>query len=295
MKKNRTNTNAFETFRKSLIPAVLITPCLLAPISCFAVDFTGTLDSVTIADAEGTNIPPSASFTYTVNGDNVTFDASGSTDPDGSITGFKWDFGDGLTANGETTTHTYTEKVSFPVSLTIIDNAQGIAISQQNVDISQQTIVVEQLIEGSDTGNIHSTRNYSQGFYLASDTTISSIVIKSAGNIYGKTPMAIRIGNAKNLSNSSIAESDEVIVSTTYTEYEFSFVPPVSLSAHTQYYFVAGSTDNSTSHWTDLVSTSSDLYSPADCNECNRSYESSIKWSADGISSSKDLYFKIIQ
>ena len=50
------------------------------------------------------NTPPLASLTFTPNiiraGDVVSFNASSSRDPDGSITHYAWNFGDGATAIG---------------------------------------------------------------------------------------------------------------------------------------------------------------------------------------------------
>ena len=37
----------------------------------------------------------------------VSFDGSASNDPDGTIETYDWNFGDGNTGSGETTTHTY--------------------------------------------------------------------------------------------------------------------------------------------------------------------------------------------
>ena len=53
----------------------------------------------------------------------VAFDGSGSTDPDGSIVAYDWDFGDGNTGTGEMTTHTYARDGSFTVTLTVTDDA----------------------------------------------------------------------------------------------------------------------------------------------------------------------------
>jgi hypothetical protein len=58
------------------------------------------------------NRPPIASFTYTpetsTKGQEITFNASSSYDPDGTIVDHSWDFGDGSNATGVVVNHTYT-------------------------------------------------------------------------------------------------------------------------------------------------------------------------------------------
>jgi parallel beta-helix repeat protein len=55
-------------------------------------------------------------------GEQVTFDASGCFDLDGSISTYSWDFGDGTKGNNITTTHTYTTNGNYTITLTITDN-----------------------------------------------------------------------------------------------------------------------------------------------------------------------------
>ncbi len=70
------------------------------------------------------NFPPSASFIYSCNSSTGTcnFNASNSTDPDGTIVSYNWDFGDGSTGKGVTVSHTYFHHDYYPVNLTVIDN-----------------------------------------------------------------------------------------------------------------------------------------------------------------------------
>lgn len=56
-------------------------------------------------------------------GEAAAFDATGSTDADGALTGFAWDFGDGNTAVGVRALHTYAEAGSYTVTLRVTDNA----------------------------------------------------------------------------------------------------------------------------------------------------------------------------
>ncbi len=69
---------------------------------------------------------PEASFTSSTEslkeGETVTFNATGSTDADGTIENYSWDFGDGNTASGITATHSFESSGTFNVKLTVTDN-----------------------------------------------------------------------------------------------------------------------------------------------------------------------------
>jgi PKD repeat protein len=68
------------------------------------------------------NASPTASFTVDCTDLSCTTDASASQDPDGSITSYAWDFGDGTTGSGSTATHSYASAGSYTISLTVTDN-----------------------------------------------------------------------------------------------------------------------------------------------------------------------------
>ena len=79
--------------------------------------------SVTVTAPPAANTAPTAAFTATESGLSVTFDAGGSSDGDGSVAGYAWDFGDGQTSStGPTVTHAYAAAGTYPVTLTVTDD-----------------------------------------------------------------------------------------------------------------------------------------------------------------------------
>src|SRR5207244_10301527 len=68
------------------------------------------------------NAPPVASFTSACNGLTCSVNASGSSDPDGTIASYAWTFGDGTTGAGATTSRTYAAGGCYTVTLTVTDN-----------------------------------------------------------------------------------------------------------------------------------------------------------------------------
>ena len=92
---------------------------------------TGTLSQqVTVV-----NQAPVASFTFACTDLACTFDGSGSTDADGTIATYAWDFSDGTTGTGVTANHTYAAAGTYSVTLTVTDNGglSGNVIQQVTV------------------------------------------------------------------------------------------------------------------------------------------------------------------
>ncbi|MFA5772700.1 MAG: PKD domain-containing protein, partial [Thermoplasmata archaeon] len=89
------------------------------------------------------NYLPLAKFTTSGNlstGSQITFDASGSLDPNGDTLTYSWDFGDGTTGSGKTATHTYSTQGSYTVTLTVKD-------SKNNAnDFGVSSTIINQLI-----------------------------------------------------------------------------------------------------------------------------------------------------
>ncbi|MFO1485586.1 MAG: PKD domain-containing protein [Verrucomicrobiaceae bacterium] len=53
---------------------------------------------------------------------SVSFSSAGSYDPDGSITAYDWDFGDGTTSTAANPVHAYTAAGTYNASLVVVDN-----------------------------------------------------------------------------------------------------------------------------------------------------------------------------
>jgi PKD repeat protein len=83
------------------------------------------------------NVPPTASFTATpTNGLAplaVALDAAASSDPDGTIASYAWDFGDGTNATGVTASKTYTVPGTYTITLLVTDNSGGVRTATRNL------------------------------------------------------------------------------------------------------------------------------------------------------------------
>jgi len=97
----------------------------------------------------------------------ITFDGSKSSDSDGTITKWIWDFGDTTNGTGTTVRHTYARTGTYTVSLTVTDNGGATntdtttcVITQQN-NSQQNSPPTTPVINGTRTGTKNTTYTYS--------------------------------------------------------------------------------------------------------------------------------------
>jgi len=69
--------------------------------------------------------------------EQVTLDGSESTDLDGTIAQYEWDFGDGNTGTGQKPTHTYNNAGTYTVKLTVTDNDDGENLETTSIIITE--------------------------------------------------------------------------------------------------------------------------------------------------------------
>ncbi|WP_310599471.1 PKD domain-containing protein [Desulfobulbus sp.] len=127
----------------------------------FVIDSKGrgnwALTPVTVTAPERSNEPPQAVISATPTDGPVslavTFDGGGSTDSDGRIVNYVWDFGDnGETATGQSVTHTYTTAGSFIATLQVADDRGAISTAsitivandeQRSVGVTSAGVTIE--------------------------------------------------------------------------------------------------------------------------------------------------------
>lgn len=83
------------------------------------------------------NKPPDSTFYTDQNGLEATFDASNSSDPDGDIIDYSWNFGDGSSTSGMIVRHTYDSSGSYGVDLTVTDNDGATDTTTKTVSVTE--------------------------------------------------------------------------------------------------------------------------------------------------------------
>jgi PKD repeat protein len=97
------------------------------------------------------NLAPKPSFsasstTLDVN-QSVSFDASNSFDPDGSIKSYYWDFGDGISSKETQTSHKYRTPGTYKVNLTTVDDQRDISFKTKEIKVEGKTDETQQAAE----------------------------------------------------------------------------------------------------------------------------------------------------
>ncbi len=94
--------------------------------------------SATIGATSGNQAPtarPGGPYSGTV-GAPIAFNGSASSDPDGSIAGYAWTFGDGGTASGASPTHAYASPGTYTATLTVTDNLGAQSTASATVTVA---------------------------------------------------------------------------------------------------------------------------------------------------------------
>ncbi len=141
----------------------------------------------------GNNQPPVANFTSSCTGLNCSFSGAGSSDPDGSIVNYAWDFGDGGTGSGLQPAHAYAAAGSYTVKLIVTDDKGASASKSASVTVT-----------GTGSGFPKTNLSATKGSWLSYTYTVpagvSSVTFSTSGGS-GDADLYLRKGAAPTTSS----------------------------------------------------------------------------------------------
>jgi parallel beta-helix repeat protein len=122
---------------------------------------------------------------------NVMFDGGGSSDTDGSIVSYAWNFGDGGNGSGMSASHTYASAGTFSAVLTVTDDDGAIGTGSVQINVTRD-VFDSPVLSGSVSGStvnlswIHS--GGASGFQIergvkSKGSTNWSVIASVAGNV----------------------------------------------------------------------------------------------------------------
>jgi PKD repeat protein len=101
------------------------------------------------------------------------FDAVPTTDQDGTIVSYQWDFGDNKKGQGPTVSHKYGKTGKFTVTLTVTDNDDATGIATANVNVREGTAPIARFSINPQTGDVNTTYNFNASPSSDSDGQIT--------------------------------------------------------------------------------------------------------------------------
>ncbi|PHS18302.1 MAG: sodium:calcium exchanger [Kangiella sp.] len=113
-----------------------------------------SISSVTVSmSSGGVNSAPTASFTNNCTELVCSFNGSASSDSDGNIASYAWDFGDGSSSTETSPANTYAADGTYSVSLTVTDNEGATNVLSANVTVAKSTAGSGDTDDGSSSGS----------------------------------------------------------------------------------------------------------------------------------------------
>lgn len=174
------------------------------------VNAKAALDSIQ-GQPTGNNPPVAeAGGPYTgIAGTAIKFDGSASSDSDGSIGSYEWDFGDGNRDKGVILEHTYSTAETYTVTLTVMDNENAVGTDTATVEVTEASS--ENKIHVSDVSVETSSRMAGKNNFVSAKAVVT---IQDSGNspVEGATVSGHWSGASSDLDSAVTDSTGTVIV-----------------------------------------------------------------------------------
>ncbi|MEZ4776430.1 MAG: PKD domain-containing protein [Bacteroidia bacterium] len=167
----------------------------------------------------------------------VNFDASTSTDSDGVIAAYSWDFGDGNSATGVTASHTYTTSGNYLVVLTVTDDSSATDTASITISVLEKT--AQSITFDPLAAKISNDDPFTVAASASSGLPVSFSVVSGPATISGDTvsltgvagTVVIRASQAGDATFAPAADVDQSFVVTEYVPPVFNVAPVAALSS----------------------------------------------------------------
>ena len=153
---------------------------------------TGTLAIDGMESNGGGPQGPNASFSFNCSDLSCNFDGSGSTDNDGTITGYAWSFGDNGSGSGTNPSHTYGAYGTYTVTLTVTDNEGNQGSTSRSVDLPDPN--QGKLTNGVPVTGLSDSTGNEQEFHLVVPADATSVAFNMSGGT-GDADLYVRFGS----------------------------------------------------------------------------------------------------
>ena len=141
-------------------------------------------------DTAAVNVAPTARFAFSCSGLTCYLDARTSSDPDGPIAGYRWDFGDGTSATGAYVRKVFAQYGTYIATLTVTDGDGATGTRAQTLSLLRLTatgLPIVRLSWNGTPGTTYAVYRGSRRVGLISGNTLTDRPPFAASGIYSYT------------------------------------------------------------------------------------------------------------
>ncbi|MBK8250995.1 MAG: PKD domain-containing protein [Gemmatimonadetes bacterium] len=196
------------TVLKSLRPVGVGSPEEVSKLRAREATFTvGTFTTQNVPPVARANGPYAATA-----GVAIRLSAIGSTDPDGRVTAWQWDFGDGTPrVNGETVDHVYENAGTFTASVTVTDDKGATHTDQARVTVTNSgapNVAPTARISAPASATVNSSVTFSGTQSTDPDGTIQSYAWAFGDGTISSGPTVAKVYSAPGTYNATLTVTD---------------------------------------------------------------------------------------